>query len=66
MTGCYEASHLKINLFPFSQSPFSQTAERIGHNKAAVALANKLVRICWAVWCHERRFSGNWHSTKPA
>ena len=18
------------------------------------------------VWCHERRFSGNWHSTKPA
>lgn len=23
-----------------------QTAERIGHNKAAAALANKLVRIC--------------------
>lgn len=35
-----------------------ETAARIGHNEAAVALANKLVRIYWAVWCHERRFSG--------
>ena len=43
----------------------TQTAARIGHNKAAVALANKMVRICWAVWCHERRFSGNWQSTLP-
>jgi transposase len=28
-------------------------------NKAAVALANKLARIAWAVWKHEREFDGN-------
>jgi transposase len=27
-----------------------------GHNKAAVALANKLARIVWAVWRSERAF----------
>lgn len=42
------------------------TAARIGHNKAPVALANKRVRIFWAVWCHERRLSGTWQSVKPA
>ena len=41
-----------------------ETAARIGHNKAA--LAHKLVRICWAVWCHQRRFSGDWQSVRPA
>ena len=30
--------------------------ERRGHNKAAVALANKLARIVWASWRHERDF----------
>ena len=29
---------------------------KLGHNKAAVALANKLVRITWAVWKHDRSF----------
>lgn len=32
-----------------------------GHrNRAAVALANKMARIVWAVWKHERRFDGNY------
>jgi transposase len=31
-----------------------QTAR--GHNKAATALANKLARIIWAVWKHDRPF----------
>jgi len=30
--------------------------ERRCHNKAAVALANKLARIVWATWRHERDF----------
>jgi transposase len=31
-----------------------------GHNKATVALANRLARILWATWKHERSFDGNW------
>jgi len=27
-----------------------------GHNKAAVALANKLARVVWAVWKHDVDF----------
>ncbi|UCF04552.1 MAG: IS110 family transposase [bacterium] len=30
-----------------------------GHNKAAVALANKLARIAWAVWRKDCRFESN-------
>ena len=33
-----------------------QLQRRVGHNKAAVALANKLARICWAVWRTETRY----------
>jgi transposase len=29
---------------------------KLGHNKAATALANKLARITWAVWKTERSF----------
>ena len=28
-----------------------------GHNKATVALANRLARIAWAVWCHQTDFA---------
>jgi transposase len=31
-------------------------AARRGHTKAAIALANKLARIIWALWCHESDF----------
>jgi transposase len=30
--------------------------QRRGHNRAAVALANKLARIAWAVWCRDTVF----------
>ena len=33
-----------------------QLEQRIGHNKATVALANKLARICWAVWRNETSY----------
>jgi transposase len=35
-----------------------------GHNKAAVALANKMTRIVWAVWSREVDFAAS-HETKP-
>lgn len=31
-------------------------AARRGHNKTAIALANKLARFVWAVWCRETDF----------
>jgi hypothetical protein len=33
-----------------------QLQSRSRHNKAAVALANKLARIAWAVWNRGRQF----------
>lgn len=43
-----------------------ETEKRVGHNKATVALANKLSRIIWATWKYDRDFSGNWkHSKVP-
>ena len=33
--------------------------QRSNHNKTTCALANKLARIAWAVWAHDRAFDGN-------
>jgi transposase len=33
---------------------------RCGLNKATVALANKLARVIWATWRHQRPFDGDW------
>ena len=30
--------------------------DRVGYNKATIALANKLARICWASWFHQTPF----------
>ena len=35
------------------------TEQRRGHNVAAVAVANKLSRIVWAVWAHQRPFAAD-------
>lgn len=40
-------------------------ADHRGANKAAVALANKLARVIWAVWRSERDF-GAWRATASA
>jgi len=39
--------------------------QRRGHNKATVALANRLARIVWATWKYERSFDGNWGNQAP-
>lgn len=38
------------------QSWACELERRVGHNKATCALANKLARICWAVWKYETEF----------
>jgi transposase len=35
------------------------TQTRVGHNKAACALANKMARIIWAVWVRRADFDGD-------
>lgn len=42
------------------QSWAVQLEQRVGHNKATVALANKMVRILWATWMHQRAFDGDY------
>ena len=36
-----------------------KTEQRIGHNKASVALANKMARVMWAVWTRKTAFNGD-------
>lgn len=38
----------------------AQLEQRVGHNKATVALANKMARILWATWMHQRDFDGDY------
>ncbi|HSW12712.1 MAG TPA: IS110 family transposase [Solimonas sp.] len=40
--------------------------ERVGHNKATCALANKLARIAWATWRHGTVFDPNQAAALPA
>ena len=35
---------------------FNKVAKERGNNKAAVALANKMARMVWAVWHHDRDY----------
>jgi transposase len=37
-----------------------QCEDRRGHNKATVALANRIARIVWATWKYDRPFDGDW------
>lgn len=37
----------------------TQLQDRAGMHKATVALANKLARICWAMWTHGDDYNGN-------
>jgi transposase len=48
------------------QWALKKAAELRHSNQAAVALANKLARISWAVRKHERRFDGNYRPQPPA
>jgi transposase len=41
-------------------------AARRGHNKAAIAVANKLARIIWAVWARDTDFDGELGRRVPA
>jgi hypothetical protein len=43
----------------------AQLKERVGWQKAVVALANKNARILWAVLARGDRFDANWVADKP-
>lgn len=49
--------HAKKSKRPTPLAAWALEIERLrGHNKAAVALANKLARIAWTVWSQDRDF----------
>jgi transposase len=49
--------HAKTNAQPTALQRFAiQTVQRRGPNVAAVAVANKLARIIWAVWAEQRPY----------
>lgn len=52
--------HAKAAKHPLALQHWAvQTEQRRGHNVAAVAVANKLARIVWAVWVHQHPFAAN-------
>ena len=59
------AKRAKARLHPLTelQRWALATEARVGHNKATVALANKIARIIWAVWTNNATFDGN-HATR--
>ena len=50
--------HAKATAHPTPLQQWAvETERRRGRNVAAVAVANKLARIVWAVWVHQRPFA---------
>jgi transposase len=50
--------HAKATTSPTTLQRWAlHTEQRRGHNVATVAVANKLARIVWAVWTHQRPFT---------
>jgi transposase len=50
--------HAKAAAHPTALQQWAlETEQRRGRNVAAVAVANKLARIVWAVWVHQRAFA---------
>jgi transposase len=53
--------HAKTATAPTSLQRWAvQSEQRRGHNVAAVAVANKLARIVWAVWVQQRPFAADY------
>jgi transposase len=55
--------HAKAAVHPTSLQRWAVlTEQRRGHNVAAVAVANKLARVVWAVWVQQRQFAATHRS----